>query len=54
MDDSLRRLVLQRASADALRESAVAGGMVPLNQDGMNKALQGLTTLEEVARVKEF
>ncbi len=51
MDDVLRQLTMQRAGATALRRAAVEGGMRTLRQDGLHKVFQGLTTLEEVARV---
>ncbi len=47
----IQRLVLRRAAAAEIREAALAAGMVPLKEDGVQKALQGLTTLREVMRV---
>jgi general secretion pathway protein E/type IV pilus assembly protein PilB len=44
-------LITQRKSASVLRQTALAEGMVPLRQYGFQKAIQGLTTLEEVLRV---
>ncbi len=46
----LRSLIDQRVSADALREAAIAEGMAPLLKDGVDKALAGITSLEEVRR----
>ncbi len=37
----------------SIREAAVDGGMVTMAQDGLLKALQGITTVEEVFRVAE-
>jgi len=51
VDDSFRRLVHDRASEQALRVHAVAGGMRTLRDDGMRWAGQGLVSLEEVVRV---
>jgi type IV pilus assembly protein PilB len=51
MTEPLRRLVLERASADAVRTQAIEDGMVPLWNDGLRKVAQGLTTVEELARV---
>ena len=51
MDDALRRLVLQRADAREIEKAAVAGGMRPLYQDGLLKAAEGVTSIEEVLRV---
>jgi type IV pilus assembly protein PilB len=51
MTEPLRRLVLERAGADAVRRQAVEDGMVPLWQDGLKKVASGLTTVEELARI---
>ena len=49
--DDIRRLVLQHAESQEIHKAAVAAGMRSMYQDGVTKALQGLTTLEEVVRV---
>ncbi len=51
MTEPLRRLVLERASADLVRRQAIEDGMVPLWDDGLKKVAAGLTTVEELARV---
>jgi len=51
MTEPLRRRVLARASAAELGEVAHADGMTSMRADGMIKAMQGLTTVEEVLRV---
>ncbi|MEW6308457.1 MAG: GspE/PulE family protein [Bacillota bacterium] len=48
---AIRAMVTDRASADTIRTEAQRSGMRPLIQDGIAKALEGLTTLEEVQRV---
>jgi type IV pilus assembly protein PilB len=47
----IRQLVLEHASADEIRERAIADGMRTLKDDGVQKVLAGLTTIEEVERV---
>jgi type IV pilus assembly protein PilB len=47
----IRALVARQAPEDAIREAARQNGMRTLGEDGFAKAAQGLTTLEEVARV---
>ena len=42
---------VQRADAATIRNRAIQDGMRTLRQDGWRKVAQGLTTLEEVARV---
>ena len=49
--DAIRRQILGRAEAKELQRAAVEDGMVSMYDDGMSKALSGLTTIEEVLRV---
>ncbi len=49
--DEIRRLILKRAEAQELHRTAVKEGMRTMYDDGMAKALDGLTTVEEVLRV---
>jgi general secretion pathway protein E len=51
VDDEIRRLILRRSEAKELQRAALAGGMVSMYEDGMRKALEGVTTVEEVLRV---
>jgi type IV pilus assembly protein PilB len=51
MTEEIRTLVSARASATEVKKAAIAGGMVTLREDGLLKASQGLTTVEEVIRV---
>ncbi|MGI6065456.1 MAG: GspE/PulE family protein [Bacillota bacterium] len=46
-----RNLINTRASAEEIKHSAVQQGMVGITQDGIQKVLIGLTTIEEVMRV---
>ena len=49
--DTIRRLVLGRSEAGELQRAAMAEGLRTMYQDGIRKALAGVTTLEEVLRV---
>ena len=51
MTEALERLIVERKSADELARVAVAEGMVSLRQDGLERVLQGVTTVEEISRV---
>ena len=51
VDDAMRRLIAQNMSDLEIRRSAIDGGMTPIAQDGITKALAGRTTVEEVTRV---
>jgi type IV pilus assembly protein PilB len=48
VDEQLRRLILRGATADEIDAAARKAGMVPLREDGLLKAAQGITTVEEV------
>ena len=50
MTDSLRSLVMKHATATDLRAEAIREGMVTMYEDGLRKALKGVTTFEEVLR----
>lgn len=47
----LRRLVMDQATADEIREYALSLGMTDLRAGGVRKVLSGATTVEEVERV---
>jgi general secretion pathway protein E len=49
--DTLRASILKGIDAIALRELAINEGMMMLYEDGLQKALAGVTSLEEVIRV---
>jgi type IV pilus assembly protein PilB len=48
--DELRELILVGASALELRRKAVDEGMITLRRSGLQKVIEGVTTIEEVAR----
>ena len=48
---AIRRLIIKRASAAVIKNQAVTEGMKTLRMAGVDKALEGVTTLEEVWRV---
>jgi type IV pilus assembly protein PilB len=50
MSRTLRRMVLQGASADDLKTQAVEDGMLTLRDDGLLKVKRGITTLDEVLK----
>jgi general secretion pathway protein E len=49
--DPMRSLVMRHATAADLRNAAVAEGMLTMYEDGLRKAVNGVTTFEEVLRV---
>jgi type IV pilus assembly protein PilB len=50
VNDTIRDMIMQNASVDDLRKTAVGFGMITLRESGMSKAYEGVTTLEEVVR----
>jgi len=53
MSDSIRRLVMQKATSSEIHDMAVQEGMRTMYQDGLLKCLHGITTIEEVLRVTQ-
>jgi type IV pilus assembly protein PilB len=51
VSETIQNLIVKRATSAEIQREAIAEGMVTMRQDGYLKALQGLTTLEEVNRV---
>ncbi len=49
--EAIERLTVERKSADEIGRVAQAEGMKSLREDGVDKVLQGRTTIEEIARV---
>jgi len=49
--DAMKDLIVQRTNANVLRTEALKNGMITLRQDGWKKVGQGITTIDEVARV---
>ena len=49
--EAIERLTVERKSADEISRVAQAEGMKNLREDGIEKVLQGRTTIEEIARV---
>jgi type IV pilus assembly protein PilB len=51
MSEEIERLTIERASSESIRTVAIEQGMQTLREDGLEKALAGLTSIEEIARV---
>jgi type IV pilus assembly protein PilB len=50
VSEAVRRLIIKRASAAVIKNQAVTEGMKTLRTVGIEKALEGVTTLEEIWR----
>ncbi len=51
INDDIRALVLKHADATTIHKAARAQGMINMAEDGIRKAIAGVTTIEEVLRV---
>jgi general secretion pathway protein E len=51
--DNLRGLILKHADAGQLQQAAQAEGMHTMYEDGLLKAVAGITTIDEVLRVTQ-
>ena len=51
VDDQIRSLINQKASAEEIKKTATSAGMIPMLKDGLNKVQAGITTMEEIVRV---
>ena len=49
--EGIRKLILAKESNDAIKKEAIAGGMSTMLSDGVDKVLNGVTTMTEVLRV---
>jgi len=54
LNETIRKMVEEKNSADAIKKKAIELGMKSLREDGLEKATLGLTTIEEILRVTEI
>jgi len=50
IEESIRKVIMEKANADQIQAKAVENGMTIMLEDGINKAIAGITTIEEVIR----
>ncbi len=53
ISDPIRKMITQKKDAAEIRKRAISEGMTTLKEDGAEKVLQGITTVEEVLRVTQ-
>jgi general secretion pathway protein E len=51
VSDDIRRMIMKGEDAASIKKQAIKEGMITLLEDGIEKAINGLTTMEEVLRV---
>jgi general secretion pathway protein E len=53
LDDAIKNVILRTSDANAIKRTAVEQGMTTIRQDGAQKVLDGITTIEEIFRVTQ-
>jgi type IV pilus assembly protein PilB len=53
VSEKISRMILEHASSNDIEKQSIADGMITMRQDGYLKAIEGITTLEEVLRVAQ-
>jgi type IV pilus assembly protein PilB len=53
VNDAIEKLIHEQATTSEIRKQAIADGMLTMAQDGILKAILGVTDIEEVFRVTE-
>jgi general secretion pathway protein E len=53
VDDEMRQMIMKNSDASMIKALAVEKGMRTLRQDGADKVLQGITSVDEVVRVTQ-
>jgi len=51
IDDEIRSMIMKNSSSNEIKETAIKNGMRTLLDSGVEKALEGITTIDEVLRV---
>jgi len=50
VDDAIRSLIVRNSDAATIKKAALANGMITLREDGIQKVIQGQTTIDELFR----
>lgn len=53
LTEDIRRLILEKVSANIIKQKAISQGMQTLRENGWQKVREGITTVEEVLRVTQ-
>ncbi len=51
LDEEIRSLIISKTSSNVIKDAAIKKGMKTLKDSGLEKVMQGITTIEEVLRV---
>lgn len=50
IDDRIRSLIVKNSDSNSIKKAAMEAGMTTLREDGVNKVMQGITTIDELMR----
>jgi general secretion pathway protein E len=53
LDSSLKSLILKTFDSNQIKNEALKRKMITLRQDGVQKVLSGISTIEEILRVTQ-
>jgi len=53
LSEEIKQLIVKEATSNQIHEQAIKEGMITMMEDGFIKAVQGITSIEEVLRVTE-
>ena len=53
INEDMRKLIVTRASSDTIKARAAQAGMKTLRDDGLSKALKGITSADEVIKATQ-
>jgi type IV pilus assembly protein PilB len=51
INEEIRALITGHADSSQIRAAAVKNGMITMAEDGLRKASEGVTTIEEIFRI---
>jgi type IV pilus assembly protein PilB len=54
VSDQIRRMIVEEASDDTIKQQAISEGMKTLRKSGLDEVINGLTTLDELMRVVDI
>ncbi len=49
-DEEIRALIMQKSNAELIEKQAHEDGMISMLEDGIIKAIEGLSTIDEILR----
>ncbi|MBU1146989.1 MAG: type II secretion system protein GspE, partial [Candidatus Omnitrophica bacterium] len=53
VDEEIKKLIVAKASSDAVKKKTIERGMKTLRDDGLDKATRGITTADEVIKATQ-